>query len=372
MKNKILFISHEASRTGAPLVLLHFLKWIKTYHPDTFFGVLLIKGGVLEHEFNEVADKFYHYEQMNRSNLSNRIKSKLNLKSLKSCSIIRSIGKENYNLIYANTANSVQLACVIKKNQPNVKCLAHIHEMQAILELSCPKFKTYTRKLDHIIAVSNPVYENLINNYNITKDKISIIYEFGITQKLNKTSESTSNVFRVGTSGLSHWRKGNDVFLQVARYVKKHHPELNIEFVWVGNEFRDKTIIDKDIQKMGLESRIRFTGELEKTAAIYNSFDLFLLSSREDPFPLVCIEVAQLKKPIICFEYASGTADIISKGGGYVVSYLDIEAVVEKIVLYYNNPDKKIKDGEDAFELFKDFTPEKICPLLFDEVLKLV
>ena len=38
---KVLFLSHEMSRTGAPLYLYHLLKWMKHNKPDLEFDVLV-------------------------------------------------------------------------------------------------------------------------------------------------------------------------------------------------------------------------------------------------------------------------------------------------------------------------------------------
>ncbi len=54
MSKKVLFISHDASRTGAPIVLLNLLKWFKT-NTDIPFQILLKKGGVLEPDFKAIA-----------------------------------------------------------------------------------------------------------------------------------------------------------------------------------------------------------------------------------------------------------------------------------------------------------------------------
>src|SRR5690606_10497838 len=124
-------------------------------------------------------------------------------------------------------------------------------------------------------------------------------------------------------SGLVDWRKGYDVFIQVARYIKKQRPELDIQFTWVGSISKtNRIIIEEDLLKLGLKETVSFVEELSNPYNVYNSFDVFLMCSREDPFPLVCIEMGMLLKPIICFEKATGTAEIISKGGGEIVAYL--------------------------------------------------
>lgn len=59
------------------------------------------------------------------------------------------------------------------------------------------------------------------------------------------------------------------------------------------------------------------------------------MTSREDPFPLVSIEVGLLGKPIISFEKAVGTNEILQDAGGFIVPYLSIEDMAQKALLYY-------------------------------------
>src|SRR5262245_66680980 len=51
---KILFVGHDATRTGAPFVLLHLLRWLKA-NTNVGFHLLLLRGGELEPEFAEVS-----------------------------------------------------------------------------------------------------------------------------------------------------------------------------------------------------------------------------------------------------------------------------------------------------------------------------
>ena len=121
-----------------------------------------------------------------------------------------------------------------------------------------------------------------------------------------------------------------------------------------------------DIEKLGLQNTVRFIGEVDNPSSYYNDFDVFAMTSREDPFPLVCIEVGMLGKPIVSFDKAVGTNEVISEAGGFIVPYLDIETMAEKIMNYYNNPELVKSHGELNEKAFSQFTPELICPQLFD------
>ena len=47
---EILFVSHDAGRTGAPLILLNFQRWLKK-HTSLQFATILRRAGPLEPEF---------------------------------------------------------------------------------------------------------------------------------------------------------------------------------------------------------------------------------------------------------------------------------------------------------------------------------
>src|SRR3954453_16167516 len=49
----VLFIGHEASATGAPYVLLHFLEWLRG-HTTINFEILLLDGGPLVGQFGRL------------------------------------------------------------------------------------------------------------------------------------------------------------------------------------------------------------------------------------------------------------------------------------------------------------------------------
>ena len=83
---------------------------------------------------------------------------------------------------------------------------------------------------------------------------------------------------------------------------------------------------------------------------------------------MVCIEVGNLGKPIICFEGATGTEEILKKGGGKIVPYLSINSMAGEILNYMSNPDQVIKDGLEAHNRFKNFSIENQCPIIYQTI----
>lgn len=354
---KIVFVSNTASLTGAPYVLLLFIKWLRASQKSLIIDVVFLEGGYLMNDFIEFTDTIYNYSDVTIKKalfpkLYSYTKRKLLGKGSRKQVFIDSISNQDYDLIYANTIASVAFATEIKKNSTNnPKLVAHIHELNITIKEYLPNFDNYIPQIDQFISVSNLVMLNLNLNWNIDPLKNHLVYAFSdrIVHNLERhyVSIDSSRVFQIGAAGHVNTRKGYDLFIQVARYIKQHYPDVKIRFTWVGYiSHLHRLSIEADLEKSNLQEVVFFVGEQVEPETYFQMFDVFLMTSREDPFPLVCIEVGKIGVPIICFEKATGTAEVINNGGGFVVPYLDCAAMAERVINYYNDDLALIKDGE--------------------------
>lgn len=372
---KILFICHEASRTGAPMVLLHFLKWMQLNQPETQADLLVLRGGNLERDFKKAACNYFDYEIKTKPRILNR-KERILLKlgwfkkpNLKG-NLFLELSLQNYDVVYANTIASVAFAHDLVSKMKNARLIVHLHELNGIIKMMLPDFNKYTKIIDQFICPATIVKQNLIANWGVPEHLIAVVYECTEIKKTQKQTK-TSSFFTIGASGTVHWRKGQDVFIQVARYLCQKFPDTNFKFVWVGKiSVLEKIIIEEDLVKLGLADKVFFIGEVDNPEEYYQDFDVFLMPSREDPFPLVCIEIGMMGKPMISFDQAVGTNEVLSKGGGFIVPYLNIEVMANKVIEYYENPDLIKEHGMFNEIAFSQFTPELICPELFSVIKK--
>lgn len=352
---RFLFITHEASRTGAPIVLLEYLRWIKTNRINWHLSVLSLNKGTLSEDFRELADEYFEFSRGRRKSRFLNILGKDGTNE--NGKIIRKLCQTGFDIIYANSVVSIPMACKINSYGMKTKIVAHVHEMETVIKLVLPNFKDYLEQIDKYIAASNKVRDNLKVNHKVRDSDIAVLYEF--VQPPGKIQTFDKDQFLVGSCGTVHWRKGSDIFLHVANYIKKVYPELNLKFYWAGAMSKTEELIMKaDLEKTGLDGMVYFIGEKEDLNDYLCALDIFLLPSREDPFPLVAIEAAQRGKPIICFEKATGTSEILNKGGGRIVPYLNIQEMAEAIVFFYENRQALVSEGEIAQQAFSIFTPE--------------
>lgn len=104
--------------------------------------------------------------------------------------------------------------------------------------------------------------------------------------------------------------------------------------------------------------KVEFLGHVSDPGQFYAAADVFLLPSREDPFPLVAMEAAAFGVPIIAFKGAGGISEHVAKwNAGVVVDYLSIVELAKAVVEYSKNPSLRKLHGENAVKSTTDFEP---------------
>jgi glycosyltransferase involved in cell wall biosynthesis len=131
-------------------------------------------------------------------------------------------------------------------------------------------------------------------------------------------------------------RKGVDLFISVAAALRRRLPSRRFRFVWVGKELNDifSRLVAAQVDCSGLQEVVTFLGEVNSLESVYAMADIFLLSSRLDPFPNAAIDAMTAGLPVVCFENGSGVAEMLSNHDGLkrlVVPYADAASAAEVI-----------------------------------------
>jgi glycosyltransferase involved in cell wall biosynthesis len=344
LKRKILFISHDATRTGAPILLLNLAKLLLKFkeHDVTF---LLKNGGILEFDFSSIAPTFFVNKQRSKNVFRFYLKTKKKI-------IEDKVFLNNFDLIISNTITNGEILETIRANYAG-KIISYIHE----LEIGAKAFSNETSILKLIKSStkfwvpSSIVNDFLINVWNIPQDKIfTMPYYIPYNTSNLKLEINTKEEFVIGGCGTIDWRKGADLFIVIAKQLFIKYPEATIVFRWAGAmQGIELERLKYELKKSELEDKVFFQLSNSNLTDFYNNLDLFLLPSREDPYPLVILEAANFGVPSICFDSVSGSKDfILNSNGGVAVPFLDIDATVEAIINFYRNPDYKKKLGQNA------------------------
>lgn len=381
MTNKptILFVSHDAGRTGAPIVLLHFLRWLKA-HDLVKIELLLIHGGELEKEFEACGRSFIWHEY---GVLKGRIQQMReivfppnNTYTKRQTQYLNSLKQKGIDLIYLNTVASNSLLPALKQSI-NCRVICHVHENEYTINkyhrnaLSAQN----VRLINRFIAASEYTKASLCKHFALLPQQVEVVHEFVPVAALAaiqtspdkiKTQLQLQNRFIVGGCGITSWRKGIDLFVETAKLVLDSGYSRKIDFVWVGQQttdFLEEYTYEK--QRVGAYNDIKFTGVQTAVADYFNVFDVFFLSSREDPFPLVALEAMALGKPVLCFAETGGIPELVNKGGGSVVPYGNTAAAAAKIVAFYENRQLLREMAALSKEQIVNYDVDVVAPHLF-------
>jgi len=110
----------------------------------------------------------------------------------------------------------------------------------------------------------------------------------------------------------------------------------------------DWTAFTHDIARCDLKSTVTLISSHPDPYRYFGGSDIFVLPSREDPYPLVCLEAAVCGMPIICFDRGGGMPEFVEHDCGAVVPYLDIPAMAEQVILFATDEQKRVAAGEAA------------------------
>jgi len=380
-----LFISNEASRSGAPIVLLHLLKWLKQ-NTNLQFDILLLNNGPLITEFKQLGNTYVLTSFVNPHSYSSRIQKKIfrtdSGKKLKK--VAAKMAKNKYDLVYGNTVLSMPWLKMFGQDHC-IKTLCCIHELSFALNycFSAEYLTETLNQTDKIIAVSEAVRANLMKSYNIPQEKLSLHYEFIDTTKQFETNIAaqkaliniSTDTFIIGAGGTPEWRKGVDLLIPLALKLTENYPNFKFKIAWLGAGEDNSTVkqLLYDIEKCGITDKITFIKNTDKPLEVINLFDVFISLSREDPFPLIALEAAFLQKPVIAFENSGGIPELLKQGAGFTVPYLAIDKAADVIYTLSKDATLLKETGAKAAALIlANYNTEKVSPGIYNEILNLV
>jgi glycosyltransferase involved in cell wall biosynthesis len=394
LSKRVLFISHDANRAGSQLLLLQLIKLLSAQGISSH--LLLCDGGDLVEEFKAITSVTLHQASPKStiSTLLNRGLNKLRFVTKQSDTsgdklatrIESELAQLNIGLVFVNSvanAGFYHTHLTFLHHLP-VVLFAHELEMSVATYTAPSSLKFLLQKCDHLIAVSRAVADFYVLNYAYPSTKVSTFTLINSEEILDKLAAVEADfthpalpvepdAILIGGCGNAEWRKGNDIFNLIARQVIERMPAYPIYFVWVGagpmHSFYE--LIKFDIERFGLAQQIILIPPTPEALNIINRFDIFLLSSREDPYPLVVLEAALLQKPIVCFEKAGGAPELVEHDAGEVVGYLDVAAAAEALITLIDDPVLRRKKGAMAKRKVlerhnTDHSIQKILTILHD------
>jgi glycosyltransferase involved in cell wall biosynthesis len=356
-RRTLLFVGHDAFRAGAQIALLHLVRWFRA-RGDCDVLIALKRAGELLGEFEAAAPTYVIESSGDAAGHRNGWRR---WRGWRARSGWERLADRRVDLVYINTVAALDVVSDLRRRWA-CPIVCHVHELEMSIRRFCgvERLQQTAPAIAAFVAASRAVGTHLVRRFGISPDRVHVIYEGIALPEAGSlgpapiaTPSLPENAFVVGGCGTLEWRKGPDLFLQTARLVRRAaSPAPPIHFVWVGGptagvEFEQ---LLHDASRLGVGDLVHFVGPQPSPAVYLSRFDLFFLTSREDPFPLACLEAAAAGVPILCFADSGGMPEFVDGDAGVVVPYLDAHAAADRIVALARRPDLRTRLGRRAAE----------------------
>lgn len=359
---RVLLVGHSASRNGATVLLLEELNWLKT-HTDWDIEVLMCGGGPLLENFRALAPTKVWCDPRHSLGVLLKGRSRRLLPFLERHYARWTLPRAAYDLVYCNTsAMARHIPHFARLGSP---ILWHIHELPFAMEVSVEPEEEQPAVLatTRFVAVSSAVRDAITSRWGAPAHAVDVVHGFVrpaaedegtlLGQRRERTRERlgfTKDAFVVGACGKPCWRKGTDLFLQIAARVQRERG--NARFLWVGGspDGEEALMFRHDMRALDLEPQCVHVADTADVEDTYLAMDAFALTSREDPFPLVMLEAGRHRLPIVCFQKSGGAEEFVNDEAGLSVPYLDVDAFAERLIHLCDDVEARRRIGATAFE----------------------
>jgi len=358
-KENIIFVSHESSATGAPLLgyniidelseynVIHIVMRKEKLHEMFSSNVFLLIEDILQNPYlltkylvKKLLDEYEIKCALCNSIVTSQVSDALREISIPSLVLVhefadytRPLGRMSKTVF--NAEKLIVPANIIK---------------QSILSELKEEFAIVNEPLNVEIMPQGklPV---LSDDHGNDESVSELLDKLGVTDK--------DHTKIIVASGYVQIRKGTDLFIQLAKKVKD---KINApaKFVWVGggydpiNDTEYSTWLKRELDISHLDDDFIFLDHQKNLDNIFSIADLFCLTSRLDPFPNVVIDALSHDLPVACFDNATGSSEFLEQTQAVYITapYLDVDILSERIVKYFS--DDKISKGLNK-QIVNDF-----------------
>lgn len=288
--------------------------------------------------------------------------------------IYRVLKEEKIEIIHTHISFYSGLVLFVAYLSGVKKRICHSHTTNDVREINIIRrfYNMFSRSLIRIFAniklscgekAGKYLYNN--SNYTIINNGIDLKQYTSISNKqvedLKKELNISNDEFIIGHVGRFEKVKNQIYFIEFAKIMKKYIKDFKIILVGDGTQ---KQEVEKKVKKEKLEKYFVFTGVRDDINVCMKMFDIFVMPSLYEGFPLVVVEA--LAGENICY-----LSDSISKETDIIkdkIEYFNIFENKQKLVnLIINNKDKNntinvIQELKDKGYSIKN-TAEKISQI---------
>jgi glycosyltransferase involved in cell wall biosynthesis len=377
----ILVLVHEAGRTGSPISLLRTCRAMSSRH-EVRFTFVVGRSGALLNDFRSLGDvvvapygRFEYWAERLAEKPATHGAASAALTRRRRYALRKALFA--HDVVWCNgIVNGVLLADAHAAARAPVVC--HVHELPRFLHryTASSAVDATVRLTERWIACSQAVEEMLTTQFGVPVSRIVVVPEplpsdFGYPADPvagRRALHVDDDAVVVLASGTTDERKGADLLPQLAVALRETAEDDRIAVRWLGTEGDAgvRGLVEGDLAASGADHFSRIIPTVEDPRHAIAAADVFVLLSREDPYPLVLVEAVGMGVPGVAFTGSGGGPELLERGCGITVPYLDIQAMARTVTALARDPERRRLLGDRGKELAPLHAPHVVAEQVYE------
>src|SRR3954470_18554919 len=341
-KPVVLFVSHGATRTGAPLFLGELLTSLAKSGPG-FEPIVFVRGeGPLLQDWRATGLSIVLGSKIARNGLAGRLTHRL----VALFEYVRVLHKIRPRLVYSNTIlNSAE---VILARLTGARTLVHVHEGEALMNHHALMMRVSALATSGYLCVSEYSAHALRAATGATG---AIVYNGigAVDARVSAAKIIPASRQVLGMVGGIQPNKGHHITIQaLAQLSRDHGRSVYLRIFGDVEDANYRKTLGTLIKSLGMEDRVEFCGTVENRDLIYEGIDVLVVASFDESFGRAILEAFAYAKPVIATE-VGGIPEIISdEQNGLLVKPGSPEALAAALHRLVQDPALAMRMVENA------------------------
>ena len=273
------------------------------------------------------------------------------------------------HVVHANTLRTLPEARVARRL--GLPVVVHVHELPPAGAKRTLALRAAAKTADVLVVVSEAVARVVRPLAGgtptlVAYNGVAVPADGKPGARLPAGARPDSTPSTVGTIGTVCRTKGTDVFLEAAALARERRPELRFEHI-------GQTGLDDDVEFEGrvsaLAGPVNMLGRRPAVDGLAR-WELFVLASRQDAFPLASLEAMAAGVPVIATRVGGLPEQIEHLESGVLVEPEDPSVLADWIVRLHDDPELRAKLASAAASRVRDrFTIERQAAVLHEAYL---
>ena len=217
----------------------------------------------------------------------------------------------------------------------------------------------YITSADYFTTITDEL-SRYLSQLAIASCRITKIPNFSLVSPVNTISAHCNDPLVFVAIGRFVRKKGFDVLLKAFKEYADTSP-VSARLRLAGDGPLRKELRELATQ-LGIGDLVEFTGWVDDIVSFYDSGDVFVLPSRDEPFGIVLLEAMARGKVVIATDIG-GPRDFLSEETAFLVQPEDIHGLSHAMREAATQPELRVGKSANALDLYRSkYTKEAVLP----------